>query len=168
MDQPQHPQILAHHGHLSENMPQKLMLFASFPHWIPMVTAHVLFAFIKNREKTLPYWPRLLITAISICVVYLKAPAAEQIQKHSKIISCTKKYIVSVHVCIYIYMYMCVCVPHPKICHLVSQFRFDPRGWEPHFVTTEWRPQSALLTSWQNPTFTEEGFCYKMAVQADP
>ena len=42
------------------------------------------------------------------------------------------------------------------------------RGWGPHFVATERRPQGALLTSWQNPTFTEEGFCYKMAVQADP
>ena len=41
-------------------------------------------------------------------------------------------------------------------------------GWEPHFVATERRAQGALLTSWQNPTFTEEGFCYKMAVQADP
>ena len=49
-----------------------------------------------------------------------------------------------------------------------SPFRLDPRGWEPHFVTTEWRPQGALLTSWQNPTFTEEAFCYKIAVQADP
>ena len=49
-----------------------------------------------------------------------------------------------------------------------SPFRLDPRGWEPHFVATERRPQGALLTSWQNPTFTEEGFCYKMAVQADP
>ena len=49
-----------------------------------------------------------------------------------------------------------------------SRFRLDPRGWEPHFVATERRPQGALLTSWQNPTFTEEGFCYKMAVQAEP
>ena len=49
-----------------------------------------------------------------------------------------------------------------------SPFRFDPRGWEPHFVATERRPQGALLTSWQNPTFTEEVFCYKMEVQADP
>ena len=49
-----------------------------------------------------------------------------------------------------------------------SPFRLGPRGWEPHFVATERRPQGALLTSWQNPTFTEEGFCYKMAVQADP
>ena len=49
-----------------------------------------------------------------------------------------------------------------------SPFRLDPRGWEPHFVATERRPQGALLTRWQNPTFTEEGFCYKMAVQADP
>ena len=52
--------------------------------------------------------------------------------------------------------------------YITSPFRLDPRGWEPHFVATEWRPQGALLTSWQNPTFTEEGFCYKMAVQADP
>ena len=29
---------------------------------------------------------------------------------------------------------------------------------KPHFVATERRPQGALLTSWQNPTFTEEGF----------
>ena len=29
---------------------------------------------------------------------------------------------------------------------ITSPFRFDPRGWEPHFVTTEWRPQGALLT----------------------
>ena len=43
-----------------------------------------------------------------------------------------------------------------------SPFRFDPRGWEPHFVATERRHQGALLTSWQNPTFTEEDFCYKM------
>ena len=50
----------------------------------------------------------------------------------------------------------------------VSPFRLGPRGWEPHFAATERRPQGALLTSWQNPTFTEEGFCYKMAVQADP
>ena len=49
-----------------------------------------------------------------------------------------------------------------------SPFRLDPRGWEPHFVATERRPQGALLTSWQNPTFTEEGFCYKMAVQDGP
>ena len=53
-------------------------------------------------------------------------------------------------------------------CGFKSPFRLDPRGWEPHFVATEWRPQGALLTSWQNPTFTEEGFCHKMAVQADP
>ena len=62
-----------------------------------------------------------------------------------------------IHICPYIYIYV-----------YISPFRLDPRGWEPHFVATERRPQGALLTSWQNPTFTEEGFCYKMAVQADP
>ena len=51
---------------------------------------------------------------------------------------------------------------------LIIPFRLDPRGWEPHFVATEWRPQGALLTIWQNPTFTEERVCYKMAVQAGP
>ena len=46
--------------------------------------------------------------------------------------------------------------------------QIGPEGLGTHFVATEWRPQGALLTSWQNPTFTEEDFCYKMAVQADP
>ena len=41
----------------------------------------------------------------------------------------------------------------------ISPFRLDPGGWELHFVATEWRPQGALLRSWQNPTFTEEYFC---------
>ena len=49
-----------------------------------------------------------------------------------------------------------------------SRFRLSPRGWEPHFVSTEWCPQGALLTIWQRPMFTDEFLCYKMSVRADP
>ena len=52
--------------------------------------------------------------------------------------------------------------------YIIILVQIGPQGWESLFVATKWRPQGVLFINWQNPTFTEEGFCYKMAIHVDP
>ena len=93
------------------------MLFASFPHWIPMVTAHVLFAFIKNRRGN----TIILAQVVHHCYLYMRGISqgssswtnTETLQDNfmHKEIHCFCVYIyIYKYVYIYIYVYMCVCV----------------------------------------------------------
>ena len=50
----------------------------------------------------------------------------------------------------------------------IPWLRLGPRGWEHHSASTEWRAQAALLTKWQNPTFTDIAFIAKWQAKLTP